>query len=382
MSVLIITMPCDIHAQAVYWAIKKLGGTCDILYPLDLAGGANWSWTVSGDELVTEFRGNRSVYNLSGYETVWLRRPPGIIPLEHLDDDVERAISEAEFNLLTQSIYRTVEVNAFAVNPVGSTRTASLKPYQFNQASLCGLPVPRTLVSNSREEILGFFEELDCNIVYKPVKAGMWPIGPEEKTRAPWVPTTRMTRELLLKADLASAPGIYQECIAKASEVRATVMGRSVFAWEKTFAGRKDVDVDWRYVHKEANVALHKLPDGLSQKCFDLMDRLDLRFGCFDFAIDADGQYHFLEVNPQGQWIWGDEYGVGLNQLDAMAQYLMTRDRSFSYDPSGIVSLEMLNQENGLQAFADEEELHHGTWMTHLFHQRSLRANPVHAFSV
>ena len=31
---------------------------------------------------------------------------------------------------------------------------------------------------------------------------------------------------------------------------------------------------------------------------------MGLYFGAFDFILDPDGRYVFLEMNPFGQWVW------------------------------------------------------------------------------
>ena len=47
-----------------------------------------------------------------------------------------------------------------------------------------------------------------------------------------------------------------------------------------------------------------------------------LRFGAFDFSVDSDGQWWFLECNPAGQWGWlVEETGVPI--ADAIADELL-----------------------------------------------------------
>jgi D-alanine-D-alanine ligase-like ATP-grasp enzyme len=35
-----------------------------------------------------------------------------------------------------------------------------------------------------------------------------------------------------------------------------------------------------------------------------LMREFDLRFAALDFLVGVTGQWCFLEVNPNGQWVW------------------------------------------------------------------------------
>lgn len=35
-----------------------------------------------------------------------------------------------------------------------------------------------------------------------------------------------------------------------------------------------------------------------------LLDRVGLRFAALDFVVAPDGEWWFLECNPNGQWAW------------------------------------------------------------------------------
>lgn len=103
-------------------------------------------------------------------------------------------------------------------------------------------------------------------MIYKPLRAAIWP--PVEKGLVT-VPTTIIDNMAMLQeADLRSAPGIFQKKIDKVAEVRATFMGRSVFAWEKQFEGRTEqLDIDWRMMNRGAKHAKHVLPSGIQGRC-------------------------------------------------------------------------------------------------------------------
>ncbi len=44
-------------------------------------------------------------------------------------------------------------------------------------------------------------------------------------------------------------------------------------------------------------------PEGQS-KIRALMAHYGLRFAAIDMAVDTEGKWFFLEVNPNGQWAW------------------------------------------------------------------------------
>jgi glutathione synthase/RimK-type ligase-like ATP-grasp enzyme len=64
-------------------------------------------------------------------------------------------------------------------------------------------------------------------------------------------------------------------------------------------------EVDWR---KGGRIDLHHeaidLPQNIIDSCIELMSKLNLRFGAIDLVCDLNGDYWFLEINPNGQWAW------------------------------------------------------------------------------
>src|SRR3546814_18770386 len=48
----------------------------------------------------------------------------------------------------------------------------------------------------------------------------------------------------------------------------------------------------------------HDLPEPVSRKLLDLMDRLGLEYGAIDLRLTPGGDYGFYEVNPAGQFLF------------------------------------------------------------------------------
>lgn len=53
------------------------------------------------------------------------------------------------------------------------------------------------------------------------------------------------------------------------------------------------------------------LPLEVAEKCVNLVKTLGLRYGAIDIVVKKD-IYYFLEINPNGQWAFVDEYNVTL----------------------------------------------------------------------
>ena len=137
-----------------------------------------------------------------------------------------------------------------------------------------------------------------------------------------------------------------------------------MLALEKRFPHRsaRELDVDWRGMHSGAVYSRHDLPAAIRQKSFELLQRLGLVMGCFDFIVDEDGNYHFLEVNPQGQFVWADQVCPELNHVEAMAEFLISKDPNFEYKNSGRVHVSHFSDRQTYERLErHERERHHGS---------------------
>jgi glutathione synthase/RimK-type ligase-like ATP-grasp enzyme len=101
---------------------------------------------------------------------------------------------------------------------------------------------------------------------------------------------------------------IYQEFLPKAYDIRVTIVGRKLFAVSIDSQSDPSAVIDWR---KTENPLLPhapiELPAPLQRSLMELMSRLSLAYGAIDLVLTPDGRYIFLEINPNGQWLWIDE---------------------------------------------------------------------------
>lgn len=64
-------------------------------------------------------------------------------------------------------------------------------------------------------------------------------------------------------------------------------------------------------------------PDGIIMKCYKLMDDFNLAFGAFDFIVTPENEWIFLEVNPNGQWLWLEK-SLKLDISKKIIEYLIS----------------------------------------------------------
>ena len=103
-------------------------------------------------------------------------------------------------------------------------------------------------------------------------------------------------------------------------------MGQEVFsAAIYTSADAKD---DWRR-HPSGGVRFVKeqFPDAESDLCINLLGKLGLQYGTFDFIETPEGEIIFLEVNPSGNYLWLEEQ-LGLPISNSIASKLVEIARS------------------------------------------------------
>jgi glutathione synthase/RimK-type ligase-like ATP-grasp enzyme len=213
------------------------------------------------------------------------------------------------------------------VNPWECCVRAENKLWQHYWAERAGLATPESLYTNDPVKIRCFIDEHGGKIIYKPFAGTIWVNGQKE-----WgYYTNIVTLDDLVDDDLLqTTPGIYQELVAKDHELRVTVMGHEFFVArvnsQETMRGR----LDWRRAYDDLTMEQTVIPAALETKCRDLMGKLGLVFGCFDFVVTPNGKYVFLEVNQAGQFLFIEE-ATGMPLLDAFAEFLLAGRADFRW---------------------------------------------------
>ncbi len=203
------------------------------------------------------------------------------------------------------------------MSPPEAIWRAERKPYQLAVAARLGLLHPRTVVTNE-EEVARQFAQVQ-QVVVKAVHSGY--IEEPEANRAIFTSDLN-PRHLEDLSGLTLAPVTFQQKIEKISDIRVTVVGGEVFAAEILSQSRESSKVDWRATD-DPNLEhrRHELPPTIAQDCRRLVDCLGLNFGAIDFALEADGTYVFLEINPNGEWLWL-EHQLGQPIANRIAEWL------------------------------------------------------------
>jgi hypothetical protein len=119
----------------------------------------------------------------------------------------------------------------------------------------------------------------------------------------------------------------FQQRVPKVRDVRATVVGKRVFAANILTVGETAGDLlDWRADYDALRYEPVTLPAGVESGLLRTTERLGLSFAAADFVVTADDQHYFVDLNPAGQWGWIQE-ATGLPIAAAIAAELAGEDR-------------------------------------------------------
>jgi hypothetical protein len=231
---------------------------------------------------------------LASVTTVWWRRP--IPPAVVGADPAVAAWAAAEAYAALDAALRTIPRRCF-VNHPDANRSAERKPLVLRSAARVGLMVPPWLATNEVREAQSFAQTHGTTIA-KALVAGRI-----DRERSLW--TTRVDLHDL--ESLGPEPYLLQRFIARAFDVRVTVFEQECVAVRINVEDPSAV-ADWRRADADSIAySVCELPERERSSLQALIEEYGLRFATADFAVDADGEWWFLEINPNGQWAWLEE---------------------------------------------------------------------------
>lgn len=325
-KILILTVPGDSHAYAVAEALRVRGAEPLVYHTADFPSRSGESVLFEGEESKVYIEAPEAVSHPAVVDTVWRRRPAYSLDLDILHPADQKFV-DLECNIFRNSFLTQLHPEAFWVNPHEGAVRAGRKLLQQRAAVGVGLPTPDTLFSNDPDRIRSFIRSHGGQIVYKPFRPVYWQ---DEETS--YIPYTSLLTEDRLPEDalLRSHPGIYQALVPKAYELRITMMGRRAYGAKLLSQDTENGRLDWRKSYADLRMEPFDVPPQVASRCFALLERLGIVFGCFDFIVTPDRQVVFLEVNEMGQFLFVELF-TGLPLLDAFSEFLIQRSTEFDW---------------------------------------------------
>ncbi|WP_103536116.1 ATP-grasp ribosomal peptide maturase [Streptomyces sp. SM11] len=230
--------------------------------------------------------------DLTRVRSVWVRRPSPYDGPSGLDERDRRFAGEQSF-WGTGGILASLP-GAHYVNHPWNNRAAEYKPAQLAAAQRFRFLVPDTLITHVAREAREFAAHHYGGVVYKPV----WntPYRVAGRPHSVWV---REVCEQEITDAVAVCPHHFQARVDKAYDVRVTAVG----PW---LSGVRidSPDLDWRRRQGLIRCGPVDVPEAVEKSVHAYLAHFRLVYGAFDFAVTGDGNWYFLECNPNGQWAW------------------------------------------------------------------------------
>ena len=338
--VLIVSSADDMHATALAYALRRKGHACECLFTPDFPTLLAMSMRQDPEDrarrLLLRGPGVTEDDQSKPFDTIWLRRQKGaFLPEDMHPGDKEIASRQCESFLACVLAFLDRGPGTFWVNPMSTDPWARQKPYQLRCAIRAGLPVPDTLVSNDPAEIRAFLREHGGVVAHKLLETASWISKDEEQVFA--AHTVPITAEQLPEdAVVRLCPGIFQPFLPKRFEVRVACLGDFLVALRINSQTDDRAAADWRAGQFNIEMEPYTLPQEVAEGCRRLLEDLDLVYGAIDFVVTPEGEHVFLEVNPQGQFLFLEDR-AGLPLLDMFSEFLVAGTREFTWREDHVV---------------------------------------------
>ena len=285
----IFTRTDDFHAYAIRHALAARGIRCSIVETDRLAQRGGMTWSTSGEvESATIRDVDGEPVAVGELDLLWWRRLTGEPQLpESLHDEAARDLATRDCRATLVGLAVTEFRGTWLSHPE-ATRLAENKLIQLAAAREAGLRLPRTLISQDPDAVRRFCEALDYQVVAKTV-AGT----PKTPVMAGLV-----TPEMLSDEAISISPAIYQELVPGTRHLRICCFGGDMHT-----ALLETERLDWRYP-LDATVEPYELDERIARRVWEVIKRLGLGMGIVDMKVTAEGDPVWLEVNPQGQFLF------------------------------------------------------------------------------
>jgi hypothetical protein len=305
---LIITNRDDLTADFLITRLLETGQPYYRINSEDLAE-AKYLFSAGDDEDVTRcytIAGKK--LDLGDIRSVWYRRMIWPSPSQTIFPE-QRRFAAGEIRHLVEGL--VLDPSILWVNPIDATALGERKVFQLRLAREVGFRIPPTLISNDPKMLRDFAARHDGGVICKPIYHGLVSEGSKRYS----VYTNQIDPdELADDAQLQACPTLLQKRIPKGTDIRATFIGRDVFPVE--IFSSDAAPLDWRRPGEDIQYRRIELPPAIEHSCRDLLSRLRLSYGAFDFVRTPEGEVFFLEVNPTGEWAWL-ERALGIPMRDA-----------------------------------------------------------------
>ncbi|KQM23491.1 MvdC/MvdD family ATP grasp protein [Chryseobacterium sp. Leaf201] len=269
------------------------------LYPLH----NKLSTTFEDGEWITVLETEDKKHRLDDISAVWYRRAYNIG--KGVKDEMDAKFFGAAMGEIRNTLFGFLEsVDAYSLGKPSIYRRLDSKEEQLKIADKLGLKIPATAVTNSPDEARRFIIKHGDVVAKMQTGFAIYEDGVENV-----VFTNVVNEDKLEELDtLLYCPMQFQKKIEKKKELRITVVGRDVYAFEIDSQQSEAAKTDWR---KDGINLIDKwipteLPQDIEAKILELLDVYHVDYGAIDMIVSPEDEYYFIEINAAGEFFWLD----------------------------------------------------------------------------
>jgi glutathione synthase/RimK-type ligase-like ATP-grasp enzyme len=304
----IVTQRGDLHALFVKAYLESRRRIrCHILESDHISGQPMLTWSVSTQSHgEAHIKLSRRTFLASELDALWWRRAPGVqVGSTDADSEVGEAIDRDCDACLLGALL--CSFRGHWISHPTATALAANKLVQLQLARRCGFVIHDTLITQDLTAVTDFARSHADGVIVKAIR------GPRKRTLF-----TRLlsSEHIASQFETAAAPAIYQELITGIEHIRFVCFGDRVWLFRI-----ESEALDWRE-DSRPTIALMEATDQLSDSIRRVIGCMGLRMGIGDLKIDKHGQPVWLEINPQGQFLFLQE-ATGVNLAVEFAEWIL-----------------------------------------------------------
>lgn len=266
-----------------------------------------------------DYEGERvSIHDIA---SLWYRRSHNLGG--RLDTVLEREYLGSVYGEIRATFFGMLEsMNCFQLGKYSKYRRLDSKEEQMKIAAYLGMKVPESCITNNPEEAKRFVKDHPGGVITK-----MQSSFAIERNGVENVVFTNLIKEEDLDniETLQYCPMQFQEKLDKKVELRITIVGEEIYAFEIDSQKMDNAKLDWRREGIELleDWKPYELPADLRVKLLQMMDMYDVNYGAIDIIVTPDDEYYFLEINSAGEFFWLDRLLPDNQISDQIAKVLL-----------------------------------------------------------
>jgi MvdD family ATP-grasp ribosomal peptide maturase len=242
-------------------------------------------------------------YRLDDIAAVWYRRAYNIG--RGLKEELDAKFYGAAMGEIRNTLFGFLEsIDAYSLGKPGVYRRLDSKEEQLKIADKIGLKIPETCLTNNPEDARQFIIKHKNVVAKMQTGFAIYEDGVESV-----VFTNVIGEDKLEELDsLLYCPMQFQKKIEKKKELRITVVGQDVYAFEIDSQQFEDAKVDWRKdgVNLIDKWVRTELPADVETKILELLNVYNVDYGAIDMIVSPEDDYYFIEINAAGEFFWLD----------------------------------------------------------------------------